>query len=350
MAGSVPSPPAAPFSGSEPRQARRGAWLLLLVLASVLAAATLYGVASATGITMAIDGRVPAVFAHGARPIIISEADESPRSPRTAATAVTPQRQQAPPVPSTPSGAAPPLPGKARPAHVDPCAGAPPPSAEERNTITFLVQNPRTGSLFLSGRLGRYATGRFQYVVQRIKDLTPRPYRSPEDFARWACEEHPGTKVIVWDSGATPNWVLQHWPRGTALVMTGDEAGRWGLYDRGRHWGPFGDDDDTEEALFNARREHPLQPIVLPSSVKPWFRQYADPKQARAFTEDEARYWPLGSRVEFTDLDPRKAKPPAERCVCPWYLVGEKERRRERLRKRHHPVCADLVSMIQLFR
>jgi hypothetical protein len=163
--------------------------------------------------------------------------------------------------------------------------------------------------------LAKYGSGRFRYVVQRLKDLSPRPYRSPDDFAQWACVDHPGHKVIVWDSGGTPNWVLQHWPRGAVLVMTGDEAGRWGLYDRKRHWGPFGDDDDTEEALFDANMSHPLHPIVLPPDVTPWFRQYADPKQAQAFDASLAIYWPLGSRFEFPDLDPAAAKSSSTRSV-----------------------------------
>lgn len=203
-----------------------------------------------------------------------------------------------------------------RPVRREPCGGRF--LADKRGALpelTILVQNPRTGSLFLSGRLAKYGTGRFRYVVQRLKDLSPRPFRSPDDFAQWACVDHPGHKVIVWDSGGTPNWVLQHWPRGTVLVMTGDEAGRWGLYDRKRHWGPFGDDDDTEEALFDANMSHPLHPIVLPPDVTPWFRQYADPKQAQAFDASLAIYWPLGSRFEFPDLDPAAAKPSSTRSV-----------------------------------
>ena len=104
-----------------------------------------------------------------------------------------------------------------------------------KKTITFLVQNPRTGSFFLSNRIKHYGSGNYEYHVQRVKDLKPRPTKSVEAFLNWSCAAVPGPKVIVWDAGATPNFELAFWPAQTALVITGDEAGRWGLYDSKRY-------------------------------------------------------------------------------------------------------------------
>jgi hypothetical protein len=112
----------------------------------------------------------------------------------------------------------------------DPCLGHREIDASTAQTITFLVQNPRTGSFFISERIKHYASGRFNYTIQRMKDLHPRPADSVADYLDWSCKLHPGPKVIVWDSGATPNFFLAFWPKQTALVMTGDEMARWGLY------------------------------------------------------------------------------------------------------------------------
>jgi hypothetical protein len=46
---------------------------------------------------------------------------------------------------------------------------------EDRNVITIYVQNPRTGSLFMSGRLARWSSGKYTYRWVRTKELSPRP-------------------------------------------------------------------------------------------------------------------------------------------------------------------------------
>lgn len=105
------------------------------------------------------------------------------------------------------------------------------------NTITFIVQNPRTGSLYMSGRLQQYSSGQFEYKWVRVKQLSPKPFgvkATVSDWLQHACKRIPGYKVVVYDSGATPNWWLKNWPSDTILIMTGDEMGRWGLYYRGR--------------------------------------------------------------------------------------------------------------------
>ena len=204
---------------------------------------------------------------------------------------------------------------------------APPEPGGEMAAVTVYVQNPRTGSLFLSGRLQKYGSGRFRYEHHRTKALNPRPQSSREAWLEHVCRTSPGYKVVVWDSGGTPNWWLQNWPPRTVLVLTGDEMGRWGLKYRGRYFGPFGDD---RESFFreNATGEHPH--IRLPPTVRPWFRQYYDPKQQAAFGED-ALFMPLGSRAEFPDFDPAKLKPPAERAYVFSLMAALTDNSRTRL-------------------
>ena len=100
----------------------------------------------------------------------------------------------------------------------------------------------------MSGRLQKYGSGRFTYNWVRAKTMKPRPFgptATPEDWLHHACGAIPGYKVVVYDSGASPNWWLLNWPPNTALVMTGDEMGRWGLYNKQRYWGPFGTDPES---------------------------------------------------------------------------------------------------------
>jgi hypothetical protein len=67
----------------------------------------------------------------------------------------------------------------------------------------------RTGSLFMSGRLQKYGSGRFTYKWVRAKTMVPRPFGATATIADWlhhACGEIPGYKVVVYDSGSSPNW------------------------------------------------------------------------------------------------------------------------------------------------
>lgn len=117
------------------------------------------------------------------------------------------------------------------------------------NSITFIVQNPRTGSLFMSGRLQQYSSGHFEHKWVRAKELVPRPFGANAKVGDWlhhACNAIPGFKVVVYDSGASPNWWLKNWPPNTVLIMTGDEMGRWGLYNRNRYMVMIFDDADVD--------------------------------------------------------------------------------------------------------
>jgi hypothetical protein len=112
--------------------------------------------------------------------------------------------------------------------------------------------------------------------------------------------------------------------------MTGDEMGRWGLRYRARYWGPFGDD---KESFFHENTTSPHRHILLPPTIKPWFRQYFDPKQSEAFGYgDNVLHIPLGSRVEFPDIAPESIKPSSERKYVYSLMAALTDNSRKRLR------------------
>ncbi len=113
----------------------------------------------------------------------------------------------------------------------------------------------------------------------RTKDLEPRPSTDLDSFRALACDRFPGFKVIAYDTGASPNWWLRHWPCRTALVLTGDESGRWGLHADKRFWGPFG--AGSEEEYFDTNTTGATPHIALPPQIKPWFRQVAEEKKRK---------------------------------------------------------------------
>lgn len=207
-------------------------------------------------------------------------------------------------------------PGTGARVYPDPCARlnftATP---EQRQTLTFVLSNPRTGSFFLSERFSRFRTGRYRYVVKFARKELVRPFESAENWVEWACHLNPGPKVVVWDFGANLlNVLLRLWPAGTVFILTGDESGHWGIYDNKRFWGPFGQ-PEADKDLFDYTKDHPLKPIILPQKVVPWFRQYETPMQRDAFGNRTAFYFPLGSRQEFPDLFDKEPVPPSQRQV-----------------------------------
>jgi len=209
----------------------------------------------------------------------------------------------------------------------------PTPSADvlSDNTITIYVQNPRTGSLFMSGRLAKYGSGKYIYKWVRTKELSPRPTSSLEAWLDHACKRTPGLKIVAYDSGASPNWWLSNWPASTVLVMTGDEMGRWGLNYRSRYFGPFGTD---RESFFYNNMSSPHKHILLPQTIKPWFRQYFDPKQNEAFKYGvDTLHMPLGSRVEFPDIDPETVTPATKRKYIYSLMAAQTDNSRKRLYK-----------------
>eukprot|EP00050_Salpingoeca_kvevrii_P023103 m.138036 g.138036 ORF g.138036 m.138036 type:complete len:445 (+) comp9943_c0_seq5:175-1509(+) len=191
--------------------------------------------------------------------------------------------------------------------------------AVTNNSITFYVQNPRTGSLFLGGKLWKYGSGKYSYHAIRIKNMHPRLTKNLEAFTEEVCRTTPGFKVFVWDTGATPNWILQNWPDHSLLLLTGDESGVWGLKARGRHWGPFGDGD---EIYFKSNSSSEWDHILLPRGLRPWFRQYCDTKQVAAFGHDSFVYVPLGSRSEFPEIQPDEIRPASERKYTCSVMAG----------------------------
>lgn len=199
------------------------------------------------------------------------------------------------------------------------------------NTITIYVQNPRTGSLFMSGRLAKYGSGKYTYKWVRTKELSPRPTSDLNAWLDHACKRTPGLKIVAYDSGASPNWWLSNWPASTVLVMTGDEMGRWGLNYRGRYFGPFGTD---RESFFYNNMSSPHKHILLPPTIKPWFRQYFDPKQNEAFQYGvDTLHMPLGSRVEFPDIDPDTVTPATDRKYIYSLMAAQTDNSRKRLYK-----------------
>lgn len=200
-------------------------------------------------------------------------------------------------------------------------------TSDAPHPVTIFVQNPRTGSFFMSGRLQQYGSGRFTYKWVRTKELSPRPTTDLASWRHHACIASPGYKIIAYDSGASPNWWLKNWPANTVLVMTGDEMGRWGLNYRSRYWGPFGTD---KESFFYENKTSPHRHILLPPTIRPWFRQYYDPKQADAFSTD-AIFWPLGSRVEFPTIPKEDIKLATDRIYIYSLMAAMTDHSRKRL-------------------
>lgn len=65
------------------------------------------------------------------------------------------------------------------------------------------------------------------------------------------------------------------------MLITGDEAGDWGLVRNNKYYGLHGPD-----SLLPSNETHPLRHIIMPPFARPWFRQYFDSRQVG---------WALGS-------------------------------------------------------
>eukprot|EP00049_Salpingoeca_infusionum_P000043 m.36740 g.36740 ORF g.36740 m.36740 type:complete len:545 (+) comp10032_c0_seq4:90-1724(+) len=159
-----------------------------------------------------------------------------------------------------------------------------------RETIVFYAEPAKNrGSLFLSSRFMKWASGRYTY---RLVVLNHKLTTSSDAYWREMCDIVPGRKVFIGHG----ELLLRHWPGNTVMVITGDEAGDWGLVRNGKYYGLHGPD-----SLLPSNESHPLRHILMPEYVTPWFRQYYDSRQIQAFGT-KAIYVPLGPRFEFPDL------------------------------------------------
>lgn len=170
--------------------------------------------------------------------------------------------------------------------------------------ITFFVEPAKNrGSLFLTGRLAQYGTGRY---VFKSRLMNAKITRSAAAFRQEMCVATPGLKFFVGHG----ELVLANWPGNCVFMVTGDEAGDWGLTRNGKYYGLHG-----PGAPFSSNESHPLQHILLPAYAKPWFRQYYHTQQVATFGHDVV-HLPLGSRTEFQPPDPANILPASKRLGC----------------------------------
>ena len=155
--------------------------------------------------------------------------------------------------------------------------------------ITFFIEPAKTRStLFLTGRLLKYSSGRYRYNTVTLNGRLT----NPTAFRKQTCELAPGYKVFVGHG----ELAHRNWPGNATWIVTGDEAGDWGLKRNGKYYGLHG-----PGGLFKTNESHPLGHIILPKYAKPYFRQYYDERQVDAFGAN-VRFLPLGSRLEFPDI------------------------------------------------
>lgn len=167
----------------------------------------------------------------------------------------------------------------------------------------YVAPAKRTSSLYATGRFERYYSDKYLYVT---KMLNNQVLRTVDIFYEEVCVRHPGKKVFVQIAGAV-KFVMENFPERSALVLTGDEIGNWGLTHQGHAMGPHGDGEPFDTAE-NSAHGH----ILLPPHIRPFFKQYYDWKQAEAFGSD-MEFIPLGSRSEFPDIDPNSFKAASRR-------------------------------------
>eukprot|EP00039_Didymoeca_costata_P000222 m.44628 g.44628 ORF g.44628 m.44628 type:complete len:423 (+) comp10128_c0_seq1:216-1484(+) len=192
--------------------------------------------------------------------------------------------------------------------------------------ITLYIEPARTrNSLFLSGRLLKYSTGRYRYNTVILNN---RLSKNITAFRNEVCVVNPGYKVFVGHG----ELALRNWPGNAIWMVTGDEAGDWGLKRRDKYYGLHGPGN-----MFPSNNSHPHGHIILPSYAKPWFRQYYDNRQVEVFGND-VRFIPLGSRLEFPDLDIDNLTPTTNRKYVYSFMVGLTDPSRERL---HNLLLAD---------
>lgn len=201
-----------------------------------------------------------------------------------------------------------------------PDAAAPQPPGPSSKTITIYIEPAKTRStLFLTGRLVRYSSGQYSY---RKVILNRKLAGNVTQFRHQTCVLDTGYKFFVGHG----ELVLRNWPGNAVWSVTGDEAGDWGLKRNGKYFGLHG-----PGSLFPTNESDPRGPIMLPDHAKLRFRQYYDAKQVGAFGDD-VRYLPLGSRLEFPDLDPRQHVVAPQRTFVYSYMVSITDPSRRRLR------------------
>jgi hypothetical protein len=193
-------------------------------------------------------------------------------------------------------------------------------SAVAKPTITVYIEPARTrNSLFLSHRLVAYSSGKYEY---KHVILNSKLSRNVTAFRHETCIKTPGFKVFVGHG----ELVLRNWPGNSIWMITGDEAGDWGLKRKGKYFGLHG----PSSKMFPTEEDHPLGRIILPTHAKPWFRQYFDSRQTEAFGND-ARFLPLGSRIEYPEMSEKVLLPAPERSYIFSCMIGITDPARARL-------------------
>lgn len=176
----------------------------------------------------------------------------------------------------------------------------------------FIAPAKRTSSLFTSGRLEAFFSGKYAY---RYRKLNAGVFRTDVGFRKEMCETTPGKKIFVQITGAVTKLLL-NWPDNSVLIMTADEIGNWGLGKGDRRFGPHGKGRD-----FPSNETSEYKHIILPKRIFPMFKQYHHFRQAAAFG-DSIRFVPLGSRNEYPNIPPNSILPAPERRYVFSYMAA----------------------------
>lgn len=183
----------------------------------------------------------------------------------------------------------------------------------------YVAPAKRTSSLFTTGRFKKYLSGHYLYVKKPLNHLITR---TEEMFYEEVCVRNPGKKIFVQIAGAI-DFLLINFPENSVLVLTGDEVGNWGITNKGRAIGPHG----AGKPFDSSESGH----ILLPPSALPFFKQYYNENQWRAWPPGDVRFVPLGSRNEFPDIDSKKLKRSSHRDYIYAYMVALTDNTRQQL-------------------
>ena len=175
----------------------------------------------------------------------------------------------------------------------------------------YVAPAKRTSSMFTSGRLDQYYSGKYAY---RKKGLNARVFKSREQFSELMCTDR--KKILVQIAGSVTT-LLQQWPNNAVLIMTADEIGNWGLGKEDRRFGPHGKGKE-----FGTNETSEYKHILLPEEVFPMYRQYYHYRQIAAHGSDRMRFVPLGSRNEFPHVPKASIVPASERKYIYSYMAS----------------------------
>jgi hypothetical protein len=173
----------------------------------------------------------------------------------------------------------------------------------KESIVLYIAPARRTSSLYSTGRFARFFDPKYTYVKKSLNNMVAR---NVDVWYQEVCVKHPGKKILIQIAGGL-EFVLSNFPENSVLVILADENGDWGLSHNDKAIGPHG-----AGGTFKTNTSHALGHIILPPQILPFFRQYYDARQIAAFGAN-VDFIPLGSRVEYPDIELSTSKPASQR-------------------------------------